>query len=98
MNPSATTHHSLDMRLHLAGKKFHALARQLVRQRAGLTAGEQDAGADLLAVLGQFLAHGRRAANDSEDALLDVVPRLLLGQEGAAILEDRQSRARRGIA
>src|SRR5438105_4356622 len=61
---------------HLAREKFHTLARQLVRQGARLTAGQHHAHPEFLLVAGQLLAHGPRAADDGEDALLDVVPAL----------------------
>src|SRR4051812_40910988 len=73
---------------HLAGQEFHTLAGQLVRQGARLAAGQDHARPQLLLVAGQLLAHRLRAADDGEDALVDVVPALLLRQELAAVLED----------
>src|SRR5919204_613678 len=46
----------------------------------------------------QLLAHGLGAADQGENPLLDVLPRLLLGEETAAVFEDRQGRAGRGVA
>src|SRR5579871_2739528 len=77
-----------NMREHLAGQQFHALAGQFRRQRSRLTARQDDADAQLFLVLDKLLAHGRGTADEGKDAFFDVVPTLLLAEEGAAVLQD----------
>src|SRR5262245_54250560 len=62
---------------YLAGQQFHALARQLVRQRAHLTPRHDHAAAQFLAVLVDLLPHRLRTADDGEDPLLNLCPGLL---------------------
>src|SRR5581483_12046323 len=81
---------------HLAREQLHALAGQLVRD-ADLAAGQDDADAELLLVLLQLLPHRRGAADDAEDALLKVVPRLLGVEEMLLVLEQRRGRLRRRV-
>src|SRR5947209_5405593 len=50
---------------NLSGKQLHALAGQLVRQGAGLAAGQDHTAAKLLLILRQFLAHGFWTADDA---------------------------------
>src|SRR5262249_43530512 len=83
---------------YLAGQQFHALAGQVVGQRPGLAAGQHHADAQLLLVAGQLLPDRLGAADDGEDAFLDVVPGLLGVQEMLLVLDDGGGRAGRGVA
>ena len=66
-------------------------------QSSGLAAGQENAAAQLLQMLFEFLANGGRAAHDGEDALFDVIPALLLGKKKRPILDDRQGRLRGSV-
>src|SRR5262249_41558143 len=83
---------------HFSRQQLHALAGQVVGQRAHLTAGQHDAAAQLLLVALELLPHRRRTADDGEDALLDVVPLLLSVEEKVLVLEDGLGRSRGRVA
>ena len=85
------------MRQHLAREQLHALAGQLVGQRPRLAAGQDDADAQLPAVVVEPLPHRLRPADDGEDAVLDVPPGLLLRQEQAAVARDGDGGPRRRV-
>jgi hypothetical protein len=69
-----------------------------VIDRAGLASREDDARAELLLVVFELLPHRLGAADDGVDALLDVVPRIDLGEEILAVLHRRDRRLRRHVA
>src|SRR6516164_7620014 len=88
-----------NMRQHLAREHLQTLARQRVRHRADLAAGQAHADAQLLAVVVDLLNHRLGAADDGVHALLHVLPGLVAAvEELAAVLEDRRRRARRRVA
>src|SRR5271154_5830520 len=82
-----------NMRKHLAREQLHALACQLVRQGPRLAPRQHHAAPQLLLILFQFLPHRRRAADDGKDALLHVVPGLLLIEEILLVFQQCRGRS-----
>src|SRR3954454_16544339 len=87
-----------EVRQHLAGEELHTAARQFMSDRAGLTAGENDADAELPRVMFELLTNRGGAAGDDEAAALEVGPGLLFGQEVLAIFQQGDGGRRRSVA
>src|SRR5262249_19168441 len=86
-----------NIRNYLASQEFHALARLVEFQRAGLAAGQHDADAEFLMVVSELLPDSLRAADDGVDPVLDFRPGLLLRQEKMVVLEDSGGGLRRRV-